>query len=318
MIRMHSLFRTIVLPLSLIAGSCTSEPDVVTGPGGGGKKAYGSFQVTLKEPTSSTQGYTSVLGKLFDGPSPSPLAWTEASASGGCRLLKPDAPFCDPACGSSAQCVENGKCQAYPKSVAAGRVTVEGIKTKAGAMSFTMDPLLNSYQPTAGTVPDFPPFAEGATVTFSAAGDTSVDAFTLTAKGISPLAVLNDTIVLADGQPIALRWTPAADPGQSSISVLVDISHHGGAKGKIECEVPDNGSLDIPAAMVDALKALGVAGFPKLEVSRKATATQDDGNVKLVLESMVVKDLSIPGFISCAGDEDCPDGQTCQQDLLCK
>jgi hypothetical protein len=304
--------------MCLIAGSCTNEPEFVLGPPAGSGKVHGSFQVTLKAPTSITQGYTAVLGRLYDGPSPSALAWKEASASGGCKLLTPDAPFCETSCGSKALCVEDGKCQDFPKSVTAGRVAVEGIKTKAGSSAFSMDPLLNSYQPAAGTILEFPPFAEGEQVTFSAAGDTAVSAFTLSAQGISPLAVLNDTIVLADGQPIALRWTAPANPANSSVSVLVDISHHGGTKGKIECEVPDNGSLDIPAAMVDALKALGVAGFPKLEASRKAVVTQQGGNVKLVLESMVVKDLSIPGLVSCSGNEDCPDGQTCQPELLCK
>jgi hypothetical protein len=316
--QLHSAFRLLVLPLCLLAGSCTSEPELDFGPVIGTKKAHGSFQVTLKSPTSITQGYTAVLGKLYDGPTPSALAWKEASESGGCKLLKPDAPFCETPCGSGALCVENGKCQDFPKSVTAGRVEVKGIKTKAGAAAFAMDPLLNSYQPAAGTVLEFPPFAEGEAVTFSAAGDSAVDAFTLTAAGISPLAILNDTIVLEDGKPIALRWTAPANPAGSSVSVLVDISHHGGTKGKIECDVPDNGSLDIPAAMVDELKALGVAGFPKLEASRKAAAIQAGGNVKLVLESMVVMDLSIPGLISCSGNEDCPSGQTCQDDLQCK
>ena len=106
--------------------------------------------------------------------------------------------------------------------------------------------------------------------------------------------------------------------GKSAISVRVDISHHGGIKGAIECEGPDNGSLEIAATLVDKLKALGVSGFPKIDISRKATGTHPDVHVDLTIESTVEKSLTIPGIISCTGDDECPTGQTCKQDLKCQ
>jgi hypothetical protein len=134
------------------------------------------------------------------------------------------------------------------------------------------------------------------------------------------LHILNDSITLADGQAISLKWTApgAANAANSTIFVMVDISHHGGSKGKIECEGPDNGALEIPAALVDKLKALGVSGFPKIEVSRRAVGTSASVDAEVVLESMDNKLLNIPGLISCGGDEDCPGTQKCQQDLQCK
>ena len=307
-----------------MAASCTNEPeeivkvpDVIVKPPDS-SKTYGNFQVSLVAPTPISQGFTSVLGALYNGPTPSPLNWKETAKSGSCTLLTPKAPFCEPACGSGATCVSENKCQDYPKAVAAGKVTVTGIKTKAGATEFTMDPQNKSYQPAGGLVLDFPPFAEGDAVLFSAAGDTVTAAFTIPAKGIRQLQILNDSIVLADGKAISLQWTPPANPANSIVSVLVDISHHGGTKGKIECAGPDNGALEISAALVDQLKALGVSGFPKIEIARRAVGKSPDNNAELVLESMVNMALNIPGLISCGDDVDCPDGKTCQKDLQCK
>src|SRR5690606_38456471 len=142
--------------------------------------------------------------------------------------------------------------------------------------------------------------------------------FTVSAKGIPPLVLLNDSISLEDGKPVDLRWTPPAQPGNSRISVDVDISHHGGSRGMIECEGPDNGAMIIAGALVDQLKALGISGFPKMEISRQAVGVHPEFEVELVLESRVTKYIGIPGLISCSDHLDCPDGQTCADDMQCK
>ena len=321
MIPLKSGLQALILPLFLLAGSCTNDPDGGAKPPGPGI-TYGSFQVSLVQPVlGASQGYTSVVGKLYNGPTPSPLNWKEEAKSGSCTLLKPSAPFCETPCGSTATCVAANKCQAFPKSIGVGRVTVEGIKSRAGDMTFTMDPLNNGYQPAAGVILALPPFSEGDAVKFTAAGDTAAAAFSITAKGISSLHLLNDTLTLADGKAVSLKWTAPADPSLSTISVMVDISHHGGTKGKIECEGPDNGTMEIAAGLVDELKALGVSGFPKLEMARRAVGTSASVEAKVILESQVTMPLNIPGLISCtpgSEDEKCPDGLTCQPDLQCK
>lgn len=299
------------LSLGLLALACTTD----SGPA---VDSAGAFQASLIAPTDISQGYTSVLGKVYDGPSPSAVAWKQAAASGDCKLYTPDVPFCDPGCGSTALCVENNVCKDFPKSLSVGKVTVNGMKTKDGKTSFSMDPLLNSYQPSGGVIVDFPPFAEGATVNLSAAGGSGVEAFTVSAKGISPLQVLGDSLVLADGKSLEVKWTAPGDPSLSKVHAMVDISHHGGTKGKIECEGADDGSLEIAAALVDQLKALGVSGYPKIDVTRKSMGTNPEVKVDFILESKVTKSLSIPGLISCSGDEECPNGQTCQADMQCK
>ena len=306
-----------ILPVMLWTSSCMNEPEVKNAPAGS-SNASGYFRISLIEKSEISQGLPTVQGKVYTGPLPSATSWLEKAKSGACTLYEPKAPFCDPSCGSSALCVSDGVCKAYPKSVGVGKVTVSGVKTKAGATTFTMDPILNGYQPPAGTNLEYIPFAEGDPVSLSAAGDTGLGAFSLSAKAIARLVVQNDSIVLADGKPILLRWTPPGKDVGSIIAVTVDISHHGGAKGKIECQTADNGSLDIAASLVDALKALGVSGFPSIEITRKTVSANDKVQVNFEIESLITKPLSIPGLISCAGEGDCPEGKTCQQDLQCK
>jgi hypothetical protein len=320
MMLFKSGLRALILPLFLLAGSCTNEPDEGGKPQGSGR-VFGIFHVSLVQPLGTSLGHTLVVGNLYDGPTPSPLNWKETAKGGSCRLLTPTIPVCATSCGPKATCVADDKCQDFATSIQAGRVSVDGIKSRAGATAFTMDPTPNNdYLVAGGTILAFPPFAEGDAVRFSAAGNAAAGAFSITAKGIVALEILNDSISLEAGKAIGLKWTPPANPANTSISVLIDISHHGGSKGKIECEGPDNGAMEIPAALVDQLKALGVSGFPKIEVARRAIGTSADVQAEVVLESLVTRDLIIPGLISCEPDDDvCPDGQTCDDDLhICK
>lgn len=307
-----------ILPVLLWAVSCMDDSTGGTIPPAVDSDASGFFRIILNEKTDLAQGVPTFQGKVYSGPVPEAISWLEIGKSGSCTLYKPKAPFCDPGCGSNALCVSDGVCKSFPKSIAVGKVTLTGVRTKEGATSFSMDPILNGYQQPANTVIDFNPFTEGDPVSVSAAGDTALGMFSVSAKAISRLVVLNDSIVLTDGQPIRLRWTPPVKDIGSKIEVAVDISHHGGAKGKIECEAEDNGSLDIAASLVDALKALGVSGFPRIELARRTIGTNAKFDVSLEIQSPITKLLTIPGLISCSGDEECPDGQTCQQDLQCK
>lgn len=307
-----------MVPILFLAVSCMNDSTGGSQPPDVEFKGSGYFRILLTEKTIISQGLPTVQGKVYDGSMPSSILWHEAGTSGACTLYKPEAPFCDPGCGSNALCVSNGVCKPFPQSIGVGRVTVTGVKTQAGATTFAMDPILNGYQPPAGTNLEYLPFAEGDLVTVSAAGDTGLGAFGVNGKAIARLVLLNDSIVLEDGKPVQLRWTPPGKDVGSTIAVKVDISHHGGSKGTIECETADNGSLDISASLVDALKALGISGWPTIDISRRTVGTNTQVGVNLEIESPISRSLSIPGLISCTGDEHCPDGKTCQPDLQCK
>ena len=313
---LKSVSRFLAFPIFLLAGSCVNDPAKKPQTG---IPSLGSFQVSLWDSSEiSPTAYSTVFGQIYTGPTPPSLVWVEKTKSGECRLLTPKVPFCDPGCGSEGACVEDGVCRKHPVMMGAGRISVNGLKTKANANSFTMDLGPGGYQPPGGTIVDYPPCDEGAAVTFAASGGDSISAFTVSAKGISPLTVLNDSVTLADGRPVDLEWSPPKQAGNTTVFVTVDISHHGGIKGKIECEGADDGKMQIAGTLVDGLKALGVSGFPKIEISRKAEGINADLKVSLIIESLITKFVNIPGLISCNGDGDCPAGQTCQQDAQCK
>lgn len=279
---------------------------------------FGTFQVSLVAPQGTTPGFTAVLGRMQDGPTPSAIVWEEAAVSGDCRLLTPRVPFCEQPCGGGALCVEDGVCQPFATPIDVGTVRVDGLRTLDGETAFSMEAIAFNYQPPGGAPLAFPAFAVGGDITFTASGNSTVSSFAVTARGISPLQIANETIAL-DGEPVLLEWTPSALAGVTTISVAFDISYHGGTKGRVECECPDSGSLEVSASLLEQLKALGISGFPKIEVSRRATGSTDaPAQVHLVVESMVTKIPAIPGVISCNGDADCPSGQSCQPDFRCR
>ncbi|WP_437588656.1 hypothetical protein [Sorangium sp. So ce1000] len=294
-------------------------------PTGDPTKLVGAFQVRSLpaapsaggEPEAS--GSTSLVGKIYDGPTPSQLVWELKAEEGGCQLLTPRVPFCNEPCGGSAVCVEDDTCQPYPAAHSAGEVTVTGLNLTSGAASLVMSPTANNYQPPAGVKLAYPPADEGQVVRLEARGDY-FSAFTVEAKGVSPLELLNETIALESGQPVQLEWTPPGQAGISRLHVKLDISHHGGTKGMIDCNVEDTGSLALPASLVKQLLDLGVAGFPTIIVTRESvgSTTIPPGRVDLIISSQIEQAVEIAGLTSCNDDSQCPDGQTCQSDLTCQ
>ncbi|MBL9002691.1 MAG: hypothetical protein JNJ46_00525 [Myxococcales bacterium] len=282
----------------------------------------GTFQVTLVAPDAVTgsTGYTSLLGKVSNGPSPSGVLWTVASSMGDCTLLKPRVPFCNTPCGSSAVCVDDNVCQAYPKSMSVGTVQASGITTTTGEKEFALQQVSGAYQPASGVSLPFPAFAEGDSIQLKTSGGAYAP-MTLRATGIAPLALTSGTLQIAPNQGARLSWTAAKDASASSIYVKLDISHHGGTKGMIECTSSDSGALDLPAGLITDLINLGTAGYPTIVVRRSArpgSAVIAPGRVDLVLSSTVEQAVSVPGVVSCTSSAECPMGKSCQSDLTCK
>jgi hypothetical protein len=284
----------------------------------GSKELVGSFQVQIvADENDATEGSTSVIGRVNDGPSPSTVIWTTSKQEGDCRVEVPSVPFCDPGCGSDV-CVADGKCQAYPTPHVVGEVKLSGLHVGAGT-ELLLKEVAKNYQAPAGTVFAYPPFAEGDTIAVHAAGG-DYTAFDLEAKGVAPLTFTSTDFELEMGKALELTWTAAADPKSSPVHLKLDISHHGGSKGMIECDADDTGSLTIPAALMTELIGLGVAGFPSVIMTRVSTGTAQiaPGRVELAVSSKVEKLVTVAGVDSCTKDMDCPDGETCQADLTCK
>jgi hypothetical protein len=181
-----------------------------------------------------------------------------------------------------------------------------------------MDPIAGNYQPAVGLSLPYPPCLEGDVVQITAPGG-ALGPLSIASRGVAPL-VFEQTPAPVAGQPLALTWTPPGLADQTRIEVKLDISHHGGTKGKIECDVPDTGRLEIPASQVTQLLALGVAGFPTILLTRVASGTTrvPAGVIALRVVSAAERAVQIEGLRSCTADSQCPAGKTCQSDLTCE
>lgn len=298
-----------------MAADLALAPDATLDPDGGAGFAYatcadadrvGVFRVELAE------GFTGVQGQVADGQNPAQIPDVHAIA-GDCRLLRPPELFCDPGCVGGTTCAADGTCVAIPSNVDVGAVTVTGLRapvrmTASAPVWFytNRDPLPH------------PGFDPGDAITLAAEGNAG-DAFTLRGEGIAPLVVDGETLALEASTDATLRWTPPPGPTAARIHLDVNIANHGGTPARIECETADDGEATIPAELVDTLLGLGFSGFPTVVVTRRTVDAVDVtlGCVELRVLSSRVLDVEIPGLVSCGGDEDCPEGQTCQPDLTC-
>lgn len=287
--------------------------------GAGSNEVVGTFQVqVLADDTDPTTGMTKVVGQVSDSAVPSNVVWTVATTEGGCRLETPTVPFCAAGCGADV-CVADDVCQAYPAAHSVGAVTLKGVGLVSGGSTLTLKEIAHTYQPPAGTALAYPPFGPADDVTLHAAGGDYA-AFDLSAKGVDPLAFTSTDFELEDGKPLELTWDAAADPKSSQLHVKLDISHHGGIKGIIECDSDDSGSLTISAAMISQLLGLGVAGFPSVVAMRQSldTAAIAPGLVRLEVSARAEHYVTVKGVDSCTVAADCPDGKTCASDSTCQ
>ncbi|ATB27872.1 hypothetical protein [Melittangium boletus] len=318
----------VVLASSLLAltrcgtGSTSPTPDTGTG-GDPPAEDVDTSDLTYKPCDASVRlgqftvenldGYTAVQGRVLNGVVPSTVRNVEAQ-EGQCRLLRGRALFCNPACGSSQTCGENGVCIPYPTSQNVGTVNVAGLK-----VPLSMTPNSARFYSSSSTSMPFPGFDTGASIQLSASG-ADLPAFTLLGQGVDALTVAASDIVIEKGKPVPLSWTPSTSASPARISILLDLAHHGGIAASVECDgIEDTGSFSLPAGLVSKLIDVGVAGFPKITLSRRTadSAELTSGCVDLLVQSQVSREVVIPGLVSCSTDEDCPTGQTCQADLTC-
>ena len=277
----------------------------------------GGFVISLISPVLedgvvATPGYTTLLGRVTDRATPPAVVWNVVAEGGGCRLLTPQVPICSPGCGGTAVCAADGTCVEYPRALSLGRVHVKGL---AGG-ELDMDEIAGNYQLIAPL--PYPPMPEGGKVELTAPGG-QLGPLRLQSVGIAPLE-FTSRVQPIPGQPLVLAWRPPAQANSSRIEIEMDISHHGGSKGKIECDVADTGTFTISAAHIAALLELGVSGFPTVVVTRVASAGASTrlGRATLRVVASIEREVEIEGLHSCRANEDCPAGMSCQVDLKCQ
>jgi hypothetical protein len=292
---------TCLAALAVISVGCSSGADTPKG------TVFGNVIVEIFK-----DQYTGFLGSFFAGPPPPTMPLDVRQTQGGCQLFVPRAATCTPACAADAICVGPNQCETKPAAVGVGVLHVEGL----GATALDLEPTsatVLSYQ----VVPTlkYPACAEGDEVTARA------DAFMVAAKCVGDLAVTSTVpIPVVSGQAMHLAWSAPARAGISRVELELEITHHGGYRGQINCDVPDTGSFDVPAPLVTTLVGLGRAGYPTVKIARvsRGTASKEPG-VALTVSSRV--ELAVDtGVISCGApaSPECAAGTTCQPNFTCQ
>lgn len=288
-------------------GGSASGAGGAGGSGGGLPPLHGSFTFEVVEETQEVMAFTRFSGSAFEGEYPPSFPLTLDTTDGDCELWVPTNASCPDGC-SGGVCTADGVCSKFPKEASAGDVTVDGIE----GGQFTVSPVTTRFVYQAPNALPSPPCTEGSTVTVSGNG------FSAEVKCIKPLTFTSAIPVpVMSGSPVALTWEPGSEPS-ARINVKLDIAHHGGRKGEIQCDVPDTGSFSIPAALVTKLVNLGLAGFPTIGVKRivRATATGQP-EIELVMASPVERAVDT-GVQSCNDSSECDDGETCTEARLCE
>ncbi|HET9957581.1 MAG TPA: hypothetical protein VFQ61_23955 [Polyangiaceae bacterium] len=296
---------------STTTGGSSPTGGAATGGGAGVdvSKFWGTFTLSLNAEKLGAPAFTGVLGVVYDRFNPPRTVPLKVQKElNGCQLLVPQAFFCSSCPSETGVCTAEEVCTPNGKPQNLGNVKVSGLKPA----DFVMEPFPPGfdYQPT-DSVPN-PACDEGAPV------GVETSSFRIQGTCISQLVLEGpETISVRAGQPVAVRWKAPSKPELSKIAIHLDIAHHGGKKGEINCEVPDNGSFDIPEPLVTDLVSLGLAGFPTIEVTRRSEASADKApQVKLVFASEVERNVDT-GVNSCSSDTDCSGGKTCKPDKTC-
>jgi len=260
----------------------------------------GTFAVTLNPADASMDAYTSVIGKVYSAAYPTDVIETPLETGNGCTTYKFSRQACiDVTCTGSQVCAAPEVCRDVPRLVGVGKATITGIEP--GTLSLSA--VNNNYQYPADIA--YPGFAEGATITLSAEGDF-YPAFEVSTSGVAPVVLQGDAYLLAPGKSLTVEWEPGANT-DADVSIVLNISKHGGSAGYMRCDTTDTGSLTIPAEPLQALIDLGVAGFPALTFTRRTrgeTAVAG-GKIALDVAAEAHPKLEVEGYCSCFNDGDC-------------
>jgi hypothetical protein len=280
------------------------------------EQRVGDFELVLGK------GFTGLLAaSILDAVDPNFLPRTDKEI-GACQVVLPPLPVrpCSPECAISQICTAAG-CRPRPTAQNVGPMSIDGLKVPGTLVSNG-----NVYTNPPDPWPD-PAFDEGAALVLRAAGAGAHPAFSARGWGVGRLQTPTDKLVVENGKPVTLTWTPPVKAGPTRVHISFAINRHGSLDAAVECEVPDTGSFTLEAAVITELFKHGISGFPSVDLKRQSsdTVTVPTGCVEFNVAATVNREISIPGLISCSGEEpqpgqppECPPGQMCGDDLRCQ
>lgn len=286
------------------AGNGAAGSSGAAGSGSIDPSVHGSVVLQLIPPSDSGDGRVSLLGRFFDAATPEPFPLELSEELGDCKLLVPALPFCAEPCAPDV-CTAKDTCTPYPKPLGVGTLAVTGL---GDPLELTPKSSMQIYQPSSLA---YPPCAPGEAIVVTAPG------LELEASCITPLELTGpEPIPVMSGQSVKVAWV--AEAGEATrVRIGLDVSHHGGKKGQIDCDVADTGAFEIPEPLVTKLISLGLAGFPTINVNRVSVGTSPaTPNITLLVSSDITRAVDT-GVKSCLDDSACEAPEICQPAGVC-
>lgn len=258
----------------------------------------------------SNEDYAYAVGEVADGVLPTDVL-TLAREDGDCTIWRRENPFCDPSCASGFTCSLEGECVPYPEAQDLGVVTIAGLTTPV-----SMEPVVpgNAYFDTAL---DHPPWDGRAVLTLESEGGAR-PALTLHAVAPDPFTVPEVAWLLVPGEPFTVTWDPPDAGARTEVVLNMRIDQHGLTPSTLSCVFEDDGEGTVPAESFAALVEFGITGFPTGELERRTVdhaVLEGEDCAELVASESRLADLEIEGYTPCRRDEDCPEGQECNEAL---
>ena len=264
---------------------------------------WGSFYV------DETLDYAYVTGVVNDGVVPISIL-TNVTSDGECTIWRRENPYCSPSCEPGFTCDFDGTCIPYPVGQDIGTVTVDGLVQPS-----SMEPLQPGNTYFDVTLPN-PPWAPGDLVTLDIEGGV-FEPVRLHGVAPEPLDVVSSSWAIQQGQPFTLAWDPPEDGARTEVVLSLSIDLHGVTPSSVECRFADDGEGTVSASVLETLMSYGITGFPMGNVVRRTadSAPIGGGCVDLIASSTRFGDVTIEGYTPCNRDEECPKGQTCNEEL---
>ncbi|MEC8422597.1 MAG: hypothetical protein VX000_02405, partial [Myxococcota bacterium] len=236
---------------------------------------------------------------------------TELLTEGDCTIWRRENPFCDGGCDPGFTCDLAGECVPYPTNQAVGTVVVQGLQRPV-----SMDPVEPGATYFDTSLPN-PPWTPGTVATLESGGGAHAP-FLL--HGVAPveMAIEDSGWKLVPGESLQVSWVPASEGARTEVELGLRIDQHGLTPSTLRCVFADTGSGTVPASVLDALIDVGLTGYPNGLLTRQSIDSTDlsgGGCVELRLQSSKLADVEIEGYTPCRRDEDCPDGQECNEAL---
>jgi len=274
---------------------------------------FGAFALELKNMAGSAP-YSQVTGSVRDGVRPADV-WVEQAVSGGgseCHLMVGPSNSCSPACNSTQVC-KGQSCIAAPVTKSVGDATFSGLIIPVKMTPTTTASGTVVYSGLIDSKTAFPPYTVGDALGLTTAGADYPGA-TLAGKAIDPLMpAAGQTLNVAKNMPLTIKWVAPSAAGAARIQLTMDIAHHGNVAAEIRCDLPDTGSVTIPAPLITALIDKGAFGFPTVGLQRVSVDSTaiGAGCMEFKVVASVELELNVEGVVSCNDTMPCPSPQVC-------